>query len=322
MKKLSLFASVSLLTTTFSLAGGEGWMHDMEAAKEKAAKENKSLLIDFTGSDWCGWCIKLNEEVFSHEPFKKGVADKYVLVELDYPQDKSILDEETIKQNAELQKVYQIQGFPTILLADAQGRPFAKTGYQAGGPEAYLTHLAELQEAKTTRDKAFEKAKKEEGVAKAKALYAGLEAVPEDYRSLYPTVIEEIIALDPKDETGLAASQKAFNALLDLEKSLQTAMQAGDTAKAVELVDAYVAEQDPEPAKKQELLAIKINILLQKGEFDAVEKVLDEIIAVDPDSPISSSVKAFRENQLPKIKADAAAKEAKEDAPETPEKSE
>ena len=119
MKTISLITAVSLLASSFGFAGGEGWTSDFAAAKAQAAKEGKDLLIDFTGSDWCGWCIKLNNEVFQHDPFKKGVADKFVLVELDYPRDKSKLDEKTIKQNDELKSTYEPQGFPTILLTNA-----------------------------------------------------------------------------------------------------------------------------------------------------------------------------------------------------------
>jgi thioredoxin-related protein len=89
MKTALTIASAILVSSLSSFAGGEGWMHDIEAAKKKAAAENKDLFIDFTGSDWCGWCIKLNEEVFQHDPFKKGIADDFILVELDYPRDKS-----------------------------------------------------------------------------------------------------------------------------------------------------------------------------------------------------------------------------------------
>ena len=127
---------MALLGTAF--AGGEGWSSDFEAAKKQAAESKKDLLIDFTGSDWCGWCIKLNDEVFKHDAFKAGVKDSFVLVELDFPKDKSKLSEETQKQNKELGEKYAVQGYPTILLCDADGRPYAATGYQKGGPEKYV----------------------------------------------------------------------------------------------------------------------------------------------------------------------------------------
>ena len=104
MKKTILASLLLALTVSLSTAAGDEWMTDFEAAKQKAAAENKDLLVNFTGSDWCSWCIKLVDEVFKHDAFKKGVADNFVLVELDFPQDKSKLDESTQTQNEMLQE--------------------------------------------------------------------------------------------------------------------------------------------------------------------------------------------------------------------------
>ncbi len=315
MKIASIIAATALLSTTFSYAGGEGWMSDFEAAKKKAAAEKKDLIIDFTGSDWCGWCIKLNEEVFQHAPFKTGVADNYILVELDYPRDKSKLSEETIAQNELLKETYQVQGYPTILIADAEGRPYAKTGYQKGGPEAYVAHLAKLQESKATRDEQFAAAEGKEGAEKAKALYAGLQAVPEAYHGLYASTIETIVANDPTDETGLKADQAQKEAMMGLEKNLQAAMKSGDSAKALTLVDEFVAENKPEGEKKQETLMIKLNILFQQKDFAGLEKVVDEVIAVDPESRTGKQMTSFKETRLPQLK-EAAMKKAEPAAEE------
>ena len=97
---ITLGAAVACVSS--ALAGEEGWTSDFEAAKKQAAEENKSLLIDFTGSDWCGWCIRLQEEVFSKDEFKKGVAEDYVLVEIDFPQNEAKLSDETKAQNEKL----------------------------------------------------------------------------------------------------------------------------------------------------------------------------------------------------------------------------
>jgi thioredoxin-related protein len=143
MKTIRLLTTLcaALVATPAGLLAAEApWTADFAAAKKEAAASDKDLLIDFTGSDWCGWCIKLTKEVFSHDEFKEGVKDKFVLVELDFPQDKSKLPEETQKQNEKLGAEYAVQGYPTILLTDAEGRPYAATGYQKGGPEAYLKH--------------------------------------------------------------------------------------------------------------------------------------------------------------------------------------
>ncbi|MDA7896370.1 thioredoxin family protein [bacterium] len=307
MKIAPIIASTLFACSSFTFAGGEGWMHDFEAAKKKAASENKDLFIDFTGSDWCGWCIKLNEEVFQHEPFKKGVADSFILVELDYPRDKSKLSKETIAQNEKLREEYQIQGYPTILLTDAEGRPYAKTGYQKGGPESYVKHLEELTENKKARDEAFKKASASKGLEKAMALNAGLQEVPEDFRRLYPGVVEDIIANDPEDKTGLKAAQAARDAKIELEKKLQAAMQSGKSSEALALIDTYIKEQKLEGAAKQEAMMYKLNILFGDQDFDALEKAIDEVIAVDPDSKTGKQMTSFKNTRLKQMKAQAEA---------------
>jgi len=123
------------------------WLTDFEEAKKQAAKEDKAILMDFTGSDWCGWCIKLDKEVFSKKEFLDYAKKNLVLVEVDFPSKKK-LSAETKKQNAGLAKKFKVEGFPTIVLTDAKGKKFATTGYQEGGPKAYVKHLGKLLEKK------------------------------------------------------------------------------------------------------------------------------------------------------------------------------
>jgi protein disulfide-isomerase len=97
-----------------------GWMEDFEAAKAVAVAQKRHMLLDFTGSDWCGWCIKLDKEVFDKPDFKSFSAQKLVLVKLDFPQRKA-QDQKTKAQNASLQKKFRVEGFPTIVLLDPSG---------------------------------------------------------------------------------------------------------------------------------------------------------------------------------------------------------
>ncbi len=125
---------------------GDVWMDDFDKAVEVAKKEGKSLLVDFTGSDWCGWCIKLHEEVFAHEEWESVVTKDYVLVALDFPRGEDAKAKvPNPERNDELSKKYGVRGFPTILLMTADGDVFGQTGYQKGGPAAYLEHMAELK---------------------------------------------------------------------------------------------------------------------------------------------------------------------------------
>ncbi len=142
-KKTALVALLAACALP-ALADKEGWVTDFEAAKKQAAEEGKHLLLDFTGSDWCGWCIKLDEEVFSQAAFKDSAPESYILVELDFPN--AVPQPEELKaQNAKLQQEYEVQGFPTIILLNSDGEMYGQTGYREGGPEAYLEHLTELR---------------------------------------------------------------------------------------------------------------------------------------------------------------------------------
>lgn len=142
MKSLKLFSicCVALLGLAASAFAGDGWMTDFEAAKAKAKAENKPLLLDFTGSDWCGWCIKLDKEVFSKDAFKEYASAELVLVELDFPRGKE-QPAELKAQNEKLAKQYGVRGFPTIVVLSPEGELIEKTGYQRGGPEAYVEHI-------------------------------------------------------------------------------------------------------------------------------------------------------------------------------------
>ncbi|HBO88015.1 MAG TPA: thiol-disulfide isomerase [Verrucomicrobia bacterium] len=140
-KSIVLFGFCLSVLTGWS---SEGWMTDFEGAKKKAATENKVLLLDFTGSDWCSWCIKLDEEVFQKDAWKAYAKDHLVQVLIDFPRDKSEQSEVLQKQNNELAKQYGVRGFPTVLLLNQEGALIEKTGYQRGGTENYIVHIKEL----------------------------------------------------------------------------------------------------------------------------------------------------------------------------------
>jgi len=140
MKKLL----VAMMLAAASVGHAGEWMSDWNAAKEKAAAEKKPILINFTGTDWCGWCIRLEKEVFSKKAFKDYATKNLVLMEVDFPRKKE-LPAEVQEQNKKLDKEFKIEGYPTIFLLDAEGKKLSEDiGYREGGPEAYVKHLKEL----------------------------------------------------------------------------------------------------------------------------------------------------------------------------------
>ena len=123
----------------------KGWTEDFEAAKQQAAKEGKLILMDFSGSDWCGWCRKMDAEVFTKDRFVREASKKFVLVSVDSPRDKSILSALARKQNSALAEKYEVRGYPTVVIVDPDGKEVKRhSGYRAGGPNGYLKYLREL----------------------------------------------------------------------------------------------------------------------------------------------------------------------------------
>jgi thioredoxin-related protein len=141
--KTYLCILMTLTLTSMAFAAKEGWLDDLEKAKAQAKAENKKILLDFTGSDWCGWCKKLDKEVFSQSAWKEYAAKHLVLVEVDFPRGFQ-LPEGTKKQNDELAKKYNIQGYPTIVITSASGNKRGELGYVEGGPEAFIKALKKV----------------------------------------------------------------------------------------------------------------------------------------------------------------------------------
>lgn len=136
----ALFFSVSLYAPKKSAAKESlEWHTDIEKARELSVKQHKPIFAFFTGSDWCGWCHKLQREVFAKPEFIAWAKKNVVLVELDFPRRKQ-LPKELMEQNMSLQQAFQVQGYPTIwiftLERDEQKKytisPLGSLGYPSG----------------------------------------------------------------------------------------------------------------------------------------------------------------------------------------------
>lgn len=119
------------------------WMTSYEDALNTAKAEKKPILLFFTGSDWCGWCHKLENEVLDTMEFSDSASGKFIFVVVDFPMKKP-LDAKLTAQNKELQKKFDVKGFPTIILIDDQQHQIGVTGYRPGGAKAYYEHLMKM----------------------------------------------------------------------------------------------------------------------------------------------------------------------------------
>lgn len=223
----TLTACVALMVAALPALAAPKWYTDLDEAKAVAIKENKAVLVDFTGSDWCGFCIKLHAEVFDKPEFE-AFAKNYVLVELDFPNKKVLPPEEKAKNKA-AQTKFAVSGFPTVLLIDAKsGEAYGRqSGYGPGtGPKAYLEKLSAFKntaEGKATL--AADAKKASEASAKRTAQGAKIRA-----------------ALDAKD----------FDAVCKLID--EDFADATGSRKAVASINKAIMSQRIDPANKERAL--------------------------------------------------------------------
>ena len=145
-KVLVCILACGLAAATFGVKMSDsvpkGWNEDYAAACETAKKEGKLVLLAFSGSDWCGWCMKMEKEIYSDKKFIFGVKKKFVPVMIDNPRNKEILSPLAKRQNEKLTKQFQVSGYPSTMIARPTGEVVKRFGgYQQAGPEAFLAAL-------------------------------------------------------------------------------------------------------------------------------------------------------------------------------------
>ena len=184
------------------------WTMDFDAAKALAGETGLPLLLNFTGSDWCGWCRLMDRQVFSQEAWKAYAKEHFVLVWLDFPQNKALVPEAFAERNNRLLQEFEIGGFPTFILLDPDGQ--TRLG-QAGAsrdvnPERFIAALedvlrasdkaiAALKEKLTDEQKtALDEAKADRDLARQKlADWIATDPEPsEENNALYESMRDEI----------------------------------------------------------------------------------------------------------------------------------
>jgi protein disulfide-isomerase len=118
-----------------------GWVEDFGKAWLIARQQKRIMFVDFMGSNWCGWCKRLDEEIVSTDDFQKAAKGKLVMVKLDFPKPITLLDEATRRQNLRLFQQLRVDGFPTVVILDGSAEELGRMGYMQGGPKPFLKEL-------------------------------------------------------------------------------------------------------------------------------------------------------------------------------------
>ena len=272
-----------------SLSAAE-WGTDYQAALAQAQAEGKAVLVDFTGSDWCGFCMRLRAEVLDHPDFVAWAQKNFVLLEVDMPKNPNF-DEKLREQNEQLCQKYNVDSYPTVLVLDAQGHPLGGLfGYESnwkiakGEIEPGLKVQQLLHEAESLQ-----------GAAKLKLLVQAWRLIPEDLQKLNPQLKKEILALDSADISGLHAEEKAQKRLAEC---IAAANEAPTDVAALAVVNAALENAHPSILKSLLEHKFRLLVLLAETHEDVLAAAEVAYAAIEADPRLSPEVKKSRINQM------------------------
>lgn len=264
------------------------WHETLESAQSEAAKNKTSILVNFTGSDWCSWCKKLAAEVFDTPEFAAEAGKHFTLVKLDYP--RTIEQPEATKQyNEKVMTRFGVEGFPTILLLDASGKAYARTGYQQGGAKAYLAHLVSLSNQRARRDSLLKATVREADPAKKlDALVSAISNLSEwGILASYPELKGEVIRLDTDDARGLRSKYSAEG---DIGTIVQKFFPKRDFAGALTELEKLQARY-PKGEAAQQVWYYMAVCAAQAGRSDEARLHLRSAIAAAPESSVAPAIR-------------------------------
>lgn len=252
------------------------WMTDLEAAKTKAAAENKAVLVDFTGSDWCGYCIRLKKGVFDTPAFESYAADKFVLVEIDVPRDvKRVGGAENYAKNQALCREFKVSGFPTIMVLNPAGDVLG--GFVGGQPSLQATQVP-LDAALANAAK-IEAAAALQGVEKAKVLMEVYSSLPADLQDSADALAKKIAELDTDNATGIQSKMQETAAMKEAEAKIMKVGRNPEAALAIineTLPKVSGANRDMLLQLKSGIITHLVNQALKNAKTEA------DVIAVKP----------------------------------------
>ncbi len=250
---LLLIAGVLLVSTVAGLAEGSNadidgakvgkWTMDIDAAKKLAAEKSLPILLDFSGSDWCGWCKIMEESVFTKPEWAVYATNNLIMVLLDFPSDKSLVPEKYVARNEKLQAKFNVEGFPTFVVLDDDGE----------------TELGRLQAGQGKTPASFR--------SELEVLLRNRVAVKAEYAaSLSPEARAEFDALNARITRKKAEAKEAAEEMTATAKRIEVISNEIDQLKE-ELRDFRVSQLDEE--RQQEYKKLKAAFELKENEFKA-----------------------------------------------------
>lgn len=280
------------------------WETDWSKALEKAGKSGQPVLVDFTGSDWCPGCIYLRKNIFDTDAFAKYAGDNnFMLVELDFPRTEGKMPPEQLKFHEELMRRYGISVFPSVLMMEGNGAPYAKIVGPSRTVEEYLKKLAAAGETRLKLKEAVAAARALEGKEKLEKLVQAIKLLPEDLQPYQKELIAEISALDPEDKYGFAGKAEKAVTLAAQRLMMEQFYKKHAGPFSAEKVRAGQEEALQMLEKRDLLPAIRLEIAKYVSDGYALERnypkaleYLNMARAADPESPAAKKLEPWINN--------------------------
>ena len=273
---LGLMAGAVLLSPVMAAAG---WMTDLPAACRQAEKENKLVLIDFTGSDWCSACVRLRRTVLDTPAFREYAASRFVLMEVDLPRRKSF-DQALLRRNEEIAKRYGVAGFPTLMVINPKGEVMG--GFQDGN--VTVGEAQKLLDGASEAAVLFRKAAGQAGEERARTLFRIYEGFPESKSFAIPreALMQAILEADAGNVTGIremmAAKEQASLFLAQRETVPHASLQMGS------LLEKQLAEALPQ--NRTEVMMARCQHAMATAdsveEVEATRRMFEELLPLLP----------------------------------------
>ncbi len=272
------------------------WL-DGEAALAESRASGRDAVLLFTGSDWCYWCRKLETGALAQPDFTAAVSDRFVFGLVDILH-RSEQPAEVVARNERLIERYGITGFPTIVLAGADGVAYGRTGYKRLDGAAFAAHLLAVQSGKGKTASIEAAVSENTGAEQARAFDALV--AHRELMGLPVTrdLLERAMLADADGTAGLREPYRLRLAEIDANDAITAALQAKDLAAARRLVDAALAEAAQPPLVRQRLLHRKASIILNGPpplDRPLILGVLDEALALAPGSDACAGLDMLRE---------------------------
>ena len=280
------------------------WMSNPDAAVAAAKAEGRTVLLEFTGSDWCPPCMYLRAHIFPHEAFQTYVDEqKLVLAELDFPRNAEKLTPEQRETNEAWRARYNVTSFPTILVLDGTGAPYAMVTSANTKVEDYMERLKAGLKKKDDLEAALKAARELSGAERAQALAAALAELPSEWRLLHREVVDDILANDPEDAAGYRKLEQEI-ALLAVQKKELEALYAKYRKDAASISHEEAIADAKEMLAREDLLPV-VRLYVSKflsdtyamiGDIQHTHEYLKAAIEAAPDSQEATKLRPWLEN--------------------------